>query len=187
MVGVRTSRPTAVSVIGWSWVVLGGLMVVSGGLGLAMAWLMTVLGISAQALQTTGLGELGLSGWVARHLMPLSVWQGVIGAVVLYVAIMFMRLQAWARAVLEVLTWATLAYTVGSGVYFAYVWLGGGHQSVAFARQMGIPNLRTVGVVADIVVTVVFAVPTYVMARYLRAPAVRDAFPGPAGRGGRDG
>lgn len=183
----RPTRPTAVSVIGWSWIVLGLLMVVSGGLGLAMVWLMAALGISPQVLQTTGPGALGVSDWVARHLVSLSVWQGVIGAVVLYIAIVFMRMQAWARTVLEVLTWAALAYTLGSGVYFAYIWLWGGAQSAPLARQIGIPNLRAIGIVADVVVTVIFAVPTYVMARYLRAPVVRDAFLGCAGGGAGSG
>jgi hypothetical protein len=175
----RDARPTAVGVIGWSWVVLGTLMVLGGGLGLAMAWLMSELGISAQSLNTTGLGGLGLSGWVARHLVPMSMWQGVIGAVVLYIAIMFLRLRPWARTVLEVLTWVTLAYTVGSGLYFAYVWLANGAERAELARQMGITtDLRTIGIVTDAVVTVVFAVPTYLMARYLRAGPVREAFLG---------
>ena len=183
--GKASRRPTAVSVIGWSWIVLGLLMAVSGVLGLAMAWLMAALGISPQTLQMTGPRGLGVSDWVARHLVPLSVWQGVIGAAVLYVAVMFMRVQEWARTVLEVLTWVTLAYTIGSGVYFAYVLLGGGAQSETLARQIGVPDLRAVGIVADVVVTVIFAVPTYVMARYLRAPVVRDAFLGRDRRGTR--
>ena len=47
-----------------------------------------------------------------------------VGILAVYTGISFLKLKAWARGVLEVLSWLLLLYLVGFGVYFTHLVLG---------------------------------------------------------------
>ncbi len=58
-----------------------------------------------------------------RHFGALAVLQGVMAVMVLAAAVHFMRLRAWARTALEVMTWLFLFCLVAGGVVFVNSWI----------------------------------------------------------------
>jgi len=96
-------RPTAVSVIGWAWIVIGGLAALSALSNLQLMFVMR-----------------DQDGFFTRWAAGLA-FQSLLGGVGLYAGIRFLRLDARARRVLEYLTWilvvATVAWVVGAFIF----------------------------------------------------------------------
>lgn len=155
----QEQRPTCVTVIGWAWIVLGSLMVVSS--------------IMAGFVQLTMWDEFGRGGGAPFpfSMLPLLIVVQLavaVGGVVSGVA--FLRLKAWARTVLEVLAWLLLVGLVAFTVVWMVNW-------IAMNDQMALRNsgFASMGIVMGIVVSVVYGGPLVVMLVYLRGPKVRGA------------
>ena len=98
-------RPRCITVIGWVWIVFGGLMCLVVPLAL--------LDQSERSIQVFGV-----------VFSILGTAQICVGVLALYSGISFLRLKSWSRGVLEVLSWLLLLYVVGFGAYFVYLVLG---------------------------------------------------------------
>ena len=90
-------RPTAVSVVGWAWIVIGGLALLSSLLNLFL--------LATDAPQAFG-------SWLPAALAA----QCLLGAVGLYGGIRFLRLDERARKVLEYMTSAFAVLLVASAI-----------------------------------------------------------------------
>ncbi len=102
--------------------------------------------------------------------------QLLVAIFVLVAAIQFLRLRAWARTALEVVTWLQLIYTVGFGLLWVGAWA-----SIASNLPAGgdLPisagALTAVGVAMGVGIALVFAVPCAVIIWVLRGEPVRRA------------
>ena len=153
-------RPTCVTVIGWVWIILGGLTCLFATMALFMSIMMG------------GVGQDDPDKPFIFDIFPyLSVVQIGVAVLGLISGIHFLRLRSWARSVLECLTWLGLVFTVG----FMVVWLFG-WGSMAFRH--GPPGFAIMGVVMAIFITAMYAVPLGIMLKYLRGPKVRAAMNG---------
>ncbi len=157
----QEKRPTCVTVIGWVWIVLGGLMAFSSVMGL-MSYLMI-----EQFAQMQGHPEDFMETGIFRYFPFLAVVQFIVAVTGLISGINFLKLKAWARNVLEALTWLLLVFTVGSGVFWEYQW-------------MSIPveapdNFQWFGAVMGAVIVLIYTVPLIIMLVYLRGKRVRSA------------
>lgn len=85
----------------------------------------------------------------------------------------FLRLKAWSRNMLEVLTWILLVCLVGFMVYWVLGWIemASGEVPTAFG---------VMGAIMGVVVTAIYGVPFGIMLKYLRGPKVKNAINGPA-------
>jgi uncharacterized membrane protein len=68
------------------------------------------------------------------------------------------------------MTWLALIYTVGFGIFWVYSWNG---MSSNLNPEM--QGFQIMGTVMGVVITIVFAVPLWLMIRCLRAQATRAA------------
>jgi lysylphosphatidylglycerol synthetase-like protein (DUF2156 family) len=98
-------------------------------------------------------------------------------AVVAIVAgIQFLKLRPWARAALEILSWISLIYVVGFGLFWVSTW---STMTGQFPQQQDAPfdmeTFKIVGLVMGAFVTLAFAVPLAIMIKYLRGKVVREA------------
>lgn len=146
----KTDPPTTVLVLSILFGLLGTGLVFLSGLGLA-----TYQGLSS-GLGTTAVGGGG-EGWRATVFMALR-WidwflagLGLVGMSLLYVALKFYRLRAWARLALEVTVWTGLGITAAGAVVWyrlvdrlGVVLRSGGRNLSAW----GITYLMTVGLMA---------------------------------------
>jgi len=156
-------RPTCVSVIGWAWIIIGVNLFLSCVLGLS-AWLM----IGAMS-------ETELDRPFFRILPLICVLLLAMAVSGLVAGVHFLRLKAWARTVLEVLTWLFLVYTTAFIVFWLIGWFAA--TSGYGPRDPG----EIIGAVIGVIIAAGYGVPFIIMLKYLRGDTVRNAI-----AGGRD-
>ncbi|MEW6670273.1 MAG: hypothetical protein AB1427_01135 [Thermodesulfobacteriota bacterium] len=157
-------RPTCITVIGWVWIVIGGLMCFSAVMAL---YSHVTIGPMAQgdpeAVQHVSV--------VIRYFPAFAIVQIAAATVGIISGIYFLKLKRWSRQVLEILTWLLLLFFVGFGIYwvFSWIWLTQDHGP----RSFGI-----MGAVAGVVITGIYSVSLGIMLKYLRGDKVRNAIAG---------
>jgi len=161
---VNSQRPTSVTVIGWFWIVVGGMMCIG-----AIFALSGLLRIQRGTVDLTQ----GEKQFFKLMMLP-ATGELAAGLVAIVSAIHFLRLRYWARTVLEVLTWLVLASTGGFAVLF-FGSFGG------FGPFEGFGPLDSSFVVLSAVILVTYAAPFAVVLYHLRTDKLKNALR----RGGR--
>lgn len=156
-------RPTAVTVIGWFWIIVGGLMVLSGGMGsLAfMAW-----GASEHFADSDRAPKLFT--FMFQHFVVIAGVQGCFGALAAVAGWHFLRLRTWARSILEILSWVGLVCFVSWVVAFNIA-------SGSMHRGEGVDSFSVFRIVIAVVSIVIYGVPLGFIIYFLRSAKVRDA------------
>jgi hypothetical protein len=98
----------------------------------------------------------------------VAVAQIAVAAVGFVSGINFLRLKAWSRISLEILTWLLLAFVVGFGIYWEYSWL-------SMTSQAGSRGAGLVGAIMGPLVMGMYGVALVIMLKYLRGDRVKEA------------
>lgn len=139
-------RPTAVSVVGWVWLILG-VMLALGGMAATAMFVGVPEARSARGILTIGPAVVE---------MPM----GVLGFIA---ARAYLRLIPWSRVALEVLSWLLLGVMLASAVgMFLRAWPAG---------QFGSWMMVGVGLLSALM----YGAPIGLMIRSLRSQKVRSA------------
>lgn len=156
----QEKRPTCITVIGWAWIVIGGLMCLSATMALFSS---VMIGEIAQ-------NEPDMP-FIFKIFPLLAIVQ--IGVAVLGLAsgINFLKLKAWARSVLEGLTWLLLIFIVGFMVFWVFSW-------VSMTSDHGPSSFSIMGAVMGVLIMGIYGVPLGIMLKYLRGHKVRNAING---------
>jgi hypothetical protein len=155
-------RPTCVTVIGWAWSILGGLMCLSA-----------IFALFGSLMMGEGVEGHGDVSFIFRIFPVLAIVQMGVGVLGLVAGINFLKLRAWSRPVLEVLTWLMLVFVVGFMVFWVFNWLS--------ITSEGAPSgFSIMGGAMGVVITGIYGVPLGIMLRYLRGDKVRSAMQGSA-------
>jgi hypothetical protein len=85
----------------------------------------------------------------------------------------FLKLQPWARAALEGLTWLFLTFIVGFGIFWISMWC-------SMPSRGSPPGFTIVGVAMGIASLAFYGVPMGIVLKYLRGETVKDAMKGTA-------
>ena len=80
-----------------------------------------------------------------------------------------------AEARREVLSWLAFLYTVGFGIFWVYMWVSMTGQVPTHGAPINAQSFQLMGAVMGVIVIAVFAVPLWIMIRYLRGAEVRAA------------
>ena len=169
------SRPGTVTVIGWIWICAGAALF----MGVAMAGFSFLIGSHVDVPSNANLPpELGLINVLLGNVAVLMTIQFAIAAAAIWAGIEFLRLKRWARAVLEILSWATLMWATGFGIYWVYAWVLISGQSAPTASQGAPDAFQLTGAVFGMLTTVVFSIALVVMIWSLRSDQVRRAVAG---------
>ncbi len=171
------TRPRGVRLIAWAWILTGAVNGVSALGGLFTAGLLQ--GLSAQvppASRTAAAFPL----FLVHHAAWFAVLQIALAVVAVLAGIDFLRLRAWARSVLEALSWLSLAYLASGAVYWWRFWDAFTASGSFAGMAVDLAPYRTPGLILVVVLVVGLAVPLGLMIRTLRARAVREAVAGAA-------
>ncbi|MBI5687642.1 MAG: hypothetical protein HZC54_21435 [Verrucomicrobia bacterium] len=95
-------RPTAVSVIGWFWIIAGGFLALAAGTSLLHRPNESVVNDAAK--------QHAFLGMAARCYAVSGVLLLTTGATAIVSGIAFLRLRKWGRTALEVISWLAVAY-----------------------------------------------------------------------------
>ena len=158
----QEKRPTCVTVIGWAWIILGGLMCLSATMALFSS---IMIGDMAQ-------GDPDIP-FIFKIVPMLAIVQIGVAVLGLTSGINLLKLKAWARNVLEGLTWLLLIFILGFMVFWVINW-------VSMSSGHGPRGFGVMGAVMGVVITGIYGVPLGIMLKYLRGPKVKNAINGTA-------
>ena len=154
-------RPTCVTVIGWAWIIIGGLLCLSGIMAIFYPITMELTSETHFIAPQNVAGVLVLLGLLAVVLMGI----GVLGLVS---GVSFLKMTPWSRRVLEILTWLALVYVAVLGTIGVYTMM-------SEAGRESAPGLRIMAAFWVALVIGLYVVPLVIMLRYLRGRKVRNA------------
>jgi len=170
----RAERPAAVTVIAWVFIVLSGMMTLSGFAGW-FSYTFVIKEMTAKA-QPVVPSDASIPTRIIRSLFQyfdvLALVQIAIAVLVLIAGIRFLKLRAWSRTVLEAFSWLALAAIIGFGTLWVAEWLGSASRRVPGSIP---PMFDVVGVIMGIIFTLVWAVPFVVIIAFLRGKKIRGA------------
>lgn len=167
-------RPTGITITAWLWIVSGGLMALSGLMaGLAFSF-MRQMGPppTVPADADPGFQILAV---IFDHFEILLALQMVAAALAIWSGIALLKLKAWARTAIEVLSWLALVYCIGLGIFQVYLWISMTGQAPRAGAPIDMDLFQFAGAAIAVVVIAVFAVPLWIMIRYLRGAEVHAA------------
>jgi len=153
----QEKRPTCVTVIGWAWIIIGGLMLFGSVMALIGSSMMTQLAQSDEP-----------APFFIKIFPSIAIIEMGFGILGIVSGIHFLKLKASARSALELLTWLLLILILGFMVFWFFNWL-------TFPSQNSPPGFRIMGIVMGVINTAIFAVPLIIMLKYLRGRKVKDA------------
>lgn len=160
----QEKRPTCVTVIGWAWIIIGGLMCLSSVMGLFSFFMID------QISQTHATAHQEIPA-ILKIFPLLAIVQIFIGGLGFFSGINFLKLKIWSRNVLEILTWLILIFLVGFMVYWVFNWL-------SMSAGHGPKNFAVGGAIMGIVVTGIYAVPLGIIVKFLRGDKIKNAMSG---------
>jgi len=160
----QEKRPTCVTVIGWAWIIIGGMMFFSAIMALFSS---VMIGQMSQANS-----EVQQNMPAIFRLFPLlAIIQIGFAIIGLVSGINFLKLKAWSRNALEILTWVLLLFMVGFGIFWEYGWL-------SMTPGQGPKGFDIMGAVMGVVIIGIYVVPLGIMLKYLRGYKVKNAIIG---------
>ncbi len=149
-------RPKCISVIGWAWIIIGGMMIVSS--------VAAIVAFNTMTIPESRLND----SWVLRMIPVFIVLQVMFAASGLYSGVHFLRLKPWSRQVLEVQSWVLLMLLIAFAVYWQVDW-----QSTVPSHVQG--NRQISGAIMGGVMMLLYIVPLGIMIKTLRGDVVRVA------------
>jgi hypothetical protein len=167
-------RPTGITITAWLWIVMGGLMILSALMG---GFAYTTIGKMRPLLPPSTDMPAGSSvmNSIFQYFGLLLLLQGIVAVLAIWAGVSLLRLKQWARTTIEVLSWIALLYTVGFGIFWVYTWVAMTSQVPTHGAPVDPVSFRLMGAVMGVVVTAIFAVPLWIMIRYLRGAEVHMA------------
>jgi len=166
-------RPRAVAVIGWIWIVVGGLYSLRGLIDL-MVWgaLYPAAPTLLRSVERHDSSDR-LLRFVFEHLTVIKISQAVLGVVIVVLAWRFLRLGPGARVAMQVLCWIVLGFVVAFTVFLAAL------STRAVAVGVPAPRLGSqdpLGLAVALGVAAAIAAGLIWMIATLRRAEVRQAF-----------
>lgn len=175
------ARPTAVTVLGWVFIVFSVLSVFGSALAVVAVQLMSRLepgGEFPPKAESFPPGFEMLS-WMFEYFNELLILQLLLAIFSVYAAARFLKLSAWARTYFEALNWIGIVWTLIFGVIFGFAWVGlAGGMPVPEHPESAPPAglFAAFGVFASICVILFNCGLPAVMIWLLRSRFVRPAF-----------
>lgn len=162
----QEKRPTCVTVIGWSWIIIGGLMFFSAIMALISSTMIDqVSGANSEAQKNMPA--------IFRFIPLIATIQVAVAITGFVSGINFLKLKAWSRYVLEIVTWILLIFITSFGIYWEYGWL-------TMTSGHGPKGFDIMGAVMGLVIIGIYGFPLVIMIKYLRGDKVKSAIAGTA-------
>lgn len=173
--GVPGKRPTAMTVIGWLFIIGSAFMILSAGMGLwALSLMRQTTGGRLPPLPPDAPAMFRVMYGLLPYFWLLGRLQIAFALFVIFAALQFLRRRAWARTALESVTWLGLVFAAGFTLLWAASWVS---MASTVPAQPGAPSpmfFTIVGVVIAVVVAAVWATPLIVILVFLRGRTIRE-------------
>jgi hypothetical protein len=176
MDAIQKKRPTAITVIGWIFLVSSILMILSGGLGFIAFSFMNQMAEEMPPIPEELLNQFQILRIIFQNFGIIALLQVALAIFVLMASIHFLKLRKWARNAVEIVAWLGLLYVVGFGIFWVVSWITiTSNIPVSEAPSGPPPMFNIIGAIMGCVVTVVWAVPLIIIIIFLRGKTIKDA------------
>jgi hypothetical protein len=165
------SRPAAVTLIGWVWIVLAALSLGGSLIGFAVRRLVDDVSISIRQRGPVDLpGAFESFAWVLEHYSLILTLQLATAAAILFVAVSFLRRRSWARPALVAVHYLSIAALLAKTAWWWTL-----IPSVAGGPGMVQP-FEAVARALTVLLVAFYVVPLVVMLCFLHGARVRQSF-----------
>jgi hypothetical protein len=173
---IQKKRPTAITVIGWIFLVSSILMILSGGLGFIAFSFMKQLGEEMPPIYDELPNQYQILRIIFQNFGIAALLQVALAIFVLMASIHFLQLRKWARYALEIITWLGLFYVVAFGIFWLVSWITITSSIPVSEAPFGPPPMfNIIGAIMGCVVTVGWVVPLIIIIIFLRGKTIKDA------------
>ncbi len=173
---IQKKRPTAITVIGWIFLVSSILMILSGGLGFIAFSFMKQMAEEMPPISEELPKQFQILRIIFQNFGIIALLQVALAIFVLMTSIYFLQLRKWARAALEIITWLGLFSVVGFGIFWVVSWITiTSNIPVSEVPSGPPPMFNIIGAIMGCVVTVVWAVPLIIIIIFLRGKTIKNA------------
>jgi hypothetical protein len=163
--------PKTLLVIGWTFLIISVLLIVSGILCLVVNLMFNRMPPDQRLELFESMAQDDpVSLLVLDYAGMLAFVQSLPAAVVLIISIFFLKLRAWARMGIEIVCWATIAYSIVALIIICTLWLS---RIPVLAKYTTGANM-----VFSLALTIAAAVPLIFIIKYLRRSDIRRLFVG---------
>jgi hypothetical protein len=177
MEDIQKKRPTAITVIGWIFIINAILMILSSGMGfMAFTFIHRMSGSRPPSLMELP-QQLRVMTTIFQYFGILALLQIAFAVFMLIASIQFMKLRQWAKTAIEVISWIGLVYVVGFGIFWVTSWIAITSNIPVTGRSHDLPSMFNVfGAVMGALVMAVWAVPLIIIIYFLHKQTIKEAF-----------
>ncbi len=165
-------RPGSITAVAWITIVIG----ISGVLSSGMFWLICLIGILSNLegfLSSISADTSAIPQTIKYIILLHELIQFVAFAVCIFITIAgiyFLKLRAWARTGLEIVSWSIIIFMVGYGIFaFLIGWLG------LIPRGNTSPVAVVIVVNMAVLILLINGIPLGLNIWFLRSKTVREA------------
>jgi hypothetical protein len=177
MESLTKKKPASVTAIGWVFIVSAILMILSGVFGfIAYRFIQQMGVIMPPPMSEEILVPFRILTSFLKYFGLLAFSQIIFAIFILIASIQFLKLRAWARTALEVVSWLSLVYIVGFGIFGVIAWLNMTPSLPVEAESIGpLARFNILGAIMGIAVIVVSSISFIVIIKFLRGTIIREA------------
>jgi hypothetical protein len=170
-------RPTSVTIIGWIFIGVAGLIILSGAMGFMTFTFMKQTEEKNYLPMPEGLpGHFKVMWGIFRYFDTLAILQILFALFIIITCIQFLKLRAWARAALEGISWLGLVFVAGFGIFWIISWISATSGIAVAESTAGPPSIfGLIGIVMGVTIMAIWAVPLVVIIKFLRGIHIREA------------
>ena len=163
------------AIIGWIFFAAAILMMLSSIMAFLAFASMSSMGRGAHSIPEDA---PKVFAFIFRYFGIFAAIQLLLAIFILIASIEFLKLRAWARTALEVVSWLGLIYVISFGIFWVFNWVSmtAGTPASGQSGSGPPPVFRMLGMAMGIFVTLFWAAPPVVLIIFLRSAAVRNAF-----------
>jgi hypothetical protein len=171
-------RPASVTIIGWIFIGVAGIMIFSGTTGMiSFACMKQAEGKNYLPMPEGLPGHLKIMWGIFRYFDSLAIIQILFALFVIIACIYFLKLRAWARAALEGISWLGLLFVAGFGIFWVTSWINATSGMAVAEGATGPPPIYgLIGIVIGVTMMAIWAVPLVVIITFLRSIGMRETF-----------
>jgi hypothetical protein len=173
----RTKRPAAITFIGWCFIIIASVSIVSGIFSLgSFIWMNGVVKKTPEIIAELP-AQYQLIFGLVDLIYIVTIIQILLSAFILIVCVQFLKLRTWARTGLEFINWFALGISTELSFFSVVLWILGKAgllkklTASAPTSMFGFPALLLIPVSWALV-----AVPLFYVNRFLRRKEIRELF-----------
>lgn len=162
--------PKGISLISWVWVMVGIMLSIGG----VMAIFQTPVVDFSVFTRAMAIDRVPGSGWATiffNNFHIFMVLQTLVGITAIYGGVKLLELRAWARSVIEGLTWVSMIFILAVGSYSYTSWID--FDTSAGAENIDLEMVKNLVIGAIIFLSLLFTFALFLMIRYLHSDIVK--------------